>query len=248
MKKILFIALIASLCFSCGEGEQVELSLKTKEISLYPNERVQISAISGYNMVFRSANDYQATVSVNGLVRAGKVGETFIELTSNDRVVEIPVEVKGRFNLYPDPILDWGMTRSDLIEIAGESDNSSSNSVVEYLDYSDQATRLVYLFDANDVLMCTLVDVLATYSNDLFSYINERYVFNSEDEDLSIFMNAHKEENATLLIGVFNFGGDYIMVMYIENQNAQTKSSHPVSLDIQNIRKRLKSLDSIKRN
>ncbi|WP_372643368.1 hypothetical protein [Ancylomarina sp.] len=247
MKKILFIALIASLCFSCGEGEQVELSLKTKEISLYPNERVQISAISGYNMVFRSANDYQATVSVNGLVSAGKVGETIIELASNDRVVEIPVEVKGRFNLYPDPILDWGITRSDLLEIAGESDNSPSNSVVEYLDYSDQAPRLVYLFDANDALMCTLVDVIATYSDDLFLYMNERYVFSSEDEGLSVFTNAYKDEDASSLIGVFEFGGEYVMVMYIENQNAETKSGHPVSLDIQNIRKRLKSLASVNR-
>jgi len=136
MKKLLFIVVIASLCFACGEGEQQEMSIKTKEISLYPEDKAQIDAISGYNIVFRSENDYLAMVSVNGLVSAEKVGKTIIEVTSNDRVVEVPVEVLGRYNLYPDPILDWSMSRNDLIEISGEPDDTFGNAFFFYDDYS----------------------------------------------------------------------------------------------------------------
>jgi len=246
MKKLIFIVIIAAMCFACGEGEQQDLSIKTKEVSLYPGNRAQIDAISGYNIVFRSVNDYPATVSVNGLVSAEKVGKTIIEVTSNDRVVEVPVEVMGRYNLYPDPILDWGITCSELIEIAGEPDNSPSNAVTEYYDYSDQAPRLVYLFDTNDCLICALVEVYSTYSVDLFSYLDERFVFDSVDEGISIYINAQKDEDASLIIGVLDTGADYVMVLYIENQNMPTKSSHPASLDFHNIRKRLKALASIK--
>ena len=242
MKRTLSLFLISIICFACGEADQQGLSVKTKEISLYPKGRVQIDAISGYNMIFRSVNDYQATVSVNGLVTAQKVGETVIELMSDDRVVKIPVEVKGRFNLYTDPILDWGITSSELIAKLGEPDYSPSKTIIEYHDYSDQAPKLIYLFGSNEKLVNVLIDVLGAYSEDLYSHLEERFVFDSKDEYLSVYCNSHKEEDVTLLIGVFDMGKNGCLVSYIEYNNAM-KSNRPVRSYIEQLRGEFEAID-----
>ena len=57
---------------------------------------------------------------------------------------------------------------------------------------------------------------------------------------LSIYINAQKVEDVSLIIGVLEGRKDYVLVLYVEYQNSQTKLVHPVSLDSQKIRKRIK--------
>ncbi len=242
MKKLLFIVVISSLCFACSEDDPQELFIKTTEVSLYPEDVIQIDAVSDFDITYLATNTYLADVSVTGLLTANKVGTTRVEVSSHDRVIEVPVEVMGRYNLYPDPITDWGLSQSDLIEIAGEPDKSYGSSI-EYDEYSDQAPTIAYFFTQGDSLICAMVIVLEIYSDDLLAYMDERFVFDSEGDGLIVYCNAHEEEDISLLVGVFNGDGS-LMVLYMEYQHTETKSSQAVATDFKNMRTQMKVLAS----
>ncbi len=238
MKKLFFIVLISSLLFACKDDPR-ELFIRTTEIALFPEDVLQIDAVSDYDITYLSGNSYFADVSEEGMLTANKVGETFVKVSSHERVLEVAVEVMGRYNLYPDPITDWGISQSDLIKIAGEPDKSF-NSSIEYANYSEQAPNIAYLFTPTDSLMCALVIVLETASDDLNSYMHERFVLDSEEDGLLVYCNAHKEEDVTMLIGMFNSGEGSVMVLYMGYEQKDTKSKQAVATDFNNIRKQMK--------
>lgn len=240
MKKLLLFAVTSLLCFACDKDPQ-ELLIKTTEVSLYPEDIIQIDAISDFDITYLSSNTYLADVSAIGLLTANKVGKTLVEVSSNNCVIEVPVEVMGRYNVYPDPILDWSLSQSDLIEIAGEPDKVYTSSI-EYANYSDQAPAIAYLFTPGDSLMCAMVIVLAISADDLSAYMNERFVFDTEEDGLSVYRNAHEEKDVSLLIGVFAGGGDSLMVLYMGYEYSETKSSQSVSMALKNMRNSFKSL------
>lgn len=238
---------MSSLCFACSNDDPLELGIKTLAISLYPEDVVSIDAVSDFEITYLSSNPYLVDVSEAGLLTANKVGKTRVEASSHDRVIEVSVDVMGRYNVYPDPITDWGISQSDLIKFAGEPDKSYRSSI-EYANYSDQAPNIAYLFTPADSLMCALVIVLETYSDDLVGYMNERFVFDSEEDGLLAYRNEHEDEDVTMLIGVFNGGGGSLMVLYMEYQQPETKSGHSVATDIKNMRDYLTTLVSEKMN
>jgi len=243
MRKLLFIVVISSLCFTCSKDDSQELLINISEISLYPEDVMQIEAVSDFDITYLSNNTYLANVLSSGLLTANKVGKTSIEVSSHDRVIEIPVEIKGRYHLYPDPITDWSISRSDLINLVGEPDKSYTNSI-EYANYSDQAPSIAYLFTPGDSLMFALVIVHDTYADDLIAYMNERYVLDSEEDGLFVFRDAFEIEEVSMLTGVFNGGDGSLMVLYMEYQQEETKSKHSVATDFKKMRMYIKSLVS----
>ena len=247
MRKLLFITLICSVLFSCSEDDPLELGIKTLEVSLYPEDVVSIDAISDFDITYLSTNPYFVDVSAEGMLTANKVGKTRVEVSSHDHLLEVSVDVMGRYNVYPDPIVDWGISQSELIEIAGEPNESRSSSV-EYIEYSEQAPAIAYLFTPEDALMSTMVMVSTTAKDDLIAYMDERFVFDSVEDDLVVYCNAHEEEDVTLLAGIFDFGGDIIMVLYIENEQEDTKSGQTLATDIKNMRNQMKALANEKMN
>ena len=247
MKKLLFITLICSLLFSCSEDDPLELGIKTLEVSLYPEDVVSIDAVSDFDITYLSTNPYFVDVSAEGMLTANKVGKTLVEVSSNERLLEVSVNVMGRYNVYPDPIVDWALSQSELIEIAGEPDKSYTSSI-EYANYSDQAPAIAYLFTPGDSLMCAMVIVLETASDDLTAYMDERFVFDSEDDNLLVYCDAHELEDVTMLIGIFKGGGGSPMVLYMEYEQDDTKSGQAVASDFKNMRKQMKALASEKMN
>lgn len=237
MKKLLVITFICLLLFSCSKDDPQELFIKTTDLALYPEEAIQIDAVSDFDITYLSSNPYLVDVSAEGMLRANKVGKTRVEVSSHEHVVEIAVEVKGRYNVYPDPITDWGMSRSDLIEIAGEPDASPSNTVIEYHDFSDKAPSVMYLFSPEGSLVNSLVNVLAIYSADLIKHLDERFVFKSEENGLRIYRNALQNEDATMLIGFGFFGGDYIMLSYVAYDYSEKESAQAIATNFKTMRK-----------
>jgi hypothetical protein len=197
MKKLLVIVLMSSLCFACSKDDPLELGIKTLEISLYPEDVVQIDAISDFDITYLSSNPYLVEVSEAGLLTANKVGKTRVEVSSHDRILEVSVDVMGRYNIYPDPIVDWSLSQSELIAIAGEPDEFYSDAFIQYNGYSDKASSIAYLFSEGNLLVNTIVMVPAIYSDDFFAYMDERFIFDAEDDGILIYGNANKEEDVT---------------------------------------------------
>ncbi len=239
MRKLLFMTLISLVCFACSD-DPLELGIKTLEISLYPEDIVSIEAVSDFDITYLSENPYLVDVSAEGMLTAHKVGKTSVEVSSHNRILEVSVDVMGRYNVYPDPVVEWGMSQSDLIKAVGEPDKSYANSL-EYADYSEQSPNIAYLFTPGDSLMCALVIVLETYSDELTSYMNERFIFDSKDDNLVVYRNGNDESDTTMLMGIFNGGMGSLMVMYIEYKEDETKSQQSVTMDFKNIQKDLRA-------
>jgi len=247
MKKLLVIVLMSSLCFACSKDDSLELGIKTLEVSLYPEDVVSIDAVSDFDISYLSSNPYLVDVSEAGMLTANKVGKTLVQVASHDRLIDVSVDVMGRYNVYPDPIVDWSMSQSELIAIAGEPDKSYTSSI-EYANYSDQASAIAYLFTPGDSLMCAMVIVLETASDDLTAYMDERFVFDSEDDNLLVYCDAHEQEDVTMLIGIFNGGGGSPMVLYMEYEQEDTKSGQAIASDFKNMRKQMKAIAIEKMN
>ncbi|MCZ4694614.1 hypothetical protein DWB61_06130 [Ancylomarina euxinus] len=66
--------------------------------------------------------------------------------------------------------------------------------------------------------------------------MEELFVFDSKDEVLSVYCNEQKEEDVTLLIGVFDMSDNGCLVSYIEYKNSPAKLSRQSSSYIEQIR------------
>jgi hypothetical protein len=248
VKKTLLIAIISILCFACSEDDPLELGIKTLEVSLYPEEEVAIDAISDFDITYLSTNPYFVDVSAEGMLTANKVGKTLVEVSSHERLLEVSVNVMGRYNVYPDPITDWSMSQSELIAISGEPTNPLSVGFIDYDDYSDKAPSVIYLFSEEDSLVNALVNVLSIYSDDLIKHLDERFVLISDKDWLRVYGNAQQDEDITMLIGFANFGGNYIMVSYVEYEYSETESAKAVATDFKNMRNQMKLFVNEKMN
>ena len=89
--------------------------------------------------------------------------------------------------------------------------------------------------------MCALVIVLEAYSDDLIAHLDERFIFDSEEEGLLVYRNGNDEDDTTMLIGVFMGNGDSLMILYMEYVETQTeaKPMQSVSRTLKNLRHQL---------
>ena len=96
--------------------------------------------------------------------------------------------------------------------------------------------------------MCAMVIVDETYSDDLIAYMDERFVFDEEEDGLLVYCDAYEEEDVSMLVGIINGGLGSLMVLYIEYEQEETKSRQAISSDFKNIRNKMKALASEKMN
>ena len=83
------------------------------------DRNIQIDARSEAPVTYQSQNPFIARVSVTGLVTAQHVGSTRVRLDNGSDTREITVNVNPVYNLYPVPILEFGITRTTLLQIYG---------------------------------------------------------------------------------------------------------------------------------
>lgn len=245
-KTVLLIGVSLSLLFvSCSKDDEVDklITLESSAKTLFFGDEYQIEATSNTPILYSSEDEYHAHVSEPGLVTARFIGETNIVLSNGNDRKTVSITVKPQINLYPDPNLEFGISRSALITKYGTPDAESETTIL-YNNYSNAAAAVMYLFDENNKLKNTAVMVKTAYNSNLGTFLVERYL--PIDMDNLLFVNALRPEDATLLIGADLYDISYWLVLYVPyssiRMSSQVKAIQNLS-EFDNLIHQLKKLD-----
>ena len=147
MIKTLFLigAVLSLLLVSCSKDDEVDnlITLASSEKTLYFGDEYQIEATSNTPILYSSENEYHTSISESGLVTARFVGETNIVLSNGNDTQKVLITVKPKINLYPEPNLEFGISKSALIAKYGTPDSETETNIF-YLDYSNASPGVMY--------------------------------------------------------------------------------------------------------
>ncbi len=234
MKKgLVLLAVVLPLVLAgCSKDDEPDvISLEVSEKTLYSGDEYQIEATSKAPINYTVENEYHAEVSETGLVTARFVGETNVLLSNGEDTKNFKVIVKPKYNLYPEPDVKFGDSKSSIIAKFGTPDDEIPSdaeipSAILYIDYSNAAPILVFTIDSNDKLEGYFVMVKSIYSSTIVDFLLERYLPIGEEDGVFAFINDLNPTTATTLIGLQLYDTSYWMVMYmpIPNTSTSTKS------------------------
>lgn len=212
MKRIVIMAAVALLLFatSCKKGD---INLKQTSVELHKGETFQIDASSDKLITYTSQNLYHASVYATGLVKAQYVGATKVVLETEDDRQEFSVDVVPVSKLYSEPSFKIGASKEDVISEFGDM-------------YFEQDGMMVYLFLQDNVSMFTVslennkvvgysYTISTDYSNELSTFLNERYNFVTYSNDIYMYVNALSMNDATMAIGKMEYDS-YWIVAYVD--------------------------------
>ena len=209
------VALITGFT-GCSKDESNVISLKTTEKTLYYSDEYQIEATSTAAITYVVENEYHANVSETGLITAKYVGETNISLSNGEDSKTFKVVVKPKSNLYPEPNVKFGDSKSALIAKYGKPNSETSTSIA-YTNYSSAAPILMFLFDSSGKMNGYSIMIKSTYTSILADFFIERYMTFSMTDDMFIFINGLSSHTATMVIGLELYNTSYWQAIYIPN-------------------------------
>ena len=222
---------IAALAFAgCDKGEDAKsnvIQLTSSDQTMYYDDEFQIDATSDTPITYTSENEYHAEVSASGFVTAGRVGETNIVLTNGEDTKKIKITVRPKSNLYPEPDLTFGMSRSAVKAKLGTPDNETDTGI-GYMDWSNAAPTLLCLCDDYDKLEVYAVMVKTSYTSTLTDFLLERYVPAALPDDgdiIAIFVNGLDRETANMAVSLVLYNLSNLMVMYTPFPIPDTRSA-----------------------
>lgn len=228
MKKLLFLLTCTLfLLGSCSSDDDNKngISLSETSTTLKSAKTYQINATSDTKITYAVENEYHAKVSDSGLVTAGKIGETDIILTNGDDTKHFKVTVDPESTMYPDPNLEFGISKGDLVKKLGTPSKETSDGI-SYDNFSTKAPQVAYLFDSNNKLKSVGVIVKTAYSKELGTYLGERYVYAASNEDsyTLFFINALSLEKTTMAVGASLYNTQYWMTIYFPYSKSKTSA------------------------
>ena len=218
MKKVLYILLLMVFATGCtkdpnsgnsNNSDSEGISLNETEISLYKDDEYTIQAISETPLIYTSDNEYHATVSNNGLVKARYVGTTTINISNSSEVKHLKVNVIPRHEGFSVPNISFGDNRETVIGIMGEPDYIQFNGKV-YGYYFDGycPEYLEVRFEEDMVSEFELVFML-TYEDEAKGYVSERYKYQYTHLTTDYYINALETIDATMLVGSYKMNARY---------------------------------------
>lgn len=228
--RLVFIVIPIVIFNSCNKDDKDLISLNISEKILNFGDEYQIEATSNSVITYTVESEYSAKVSETGLVTARFIGETNISLENAEDKKIFKIIVEPKYNLYPEPDVEFGDTKSSIIAQFG-SDYIEVESAIGYTDYSIAAPMIMFSFDNDNTLSGYSVLVSSVYFSTLVNFLTERYLIISADDDLSVFINGLSTTTATTSIGVTLYDISYWMVLYIP---MSTKSSTIKSASVHN--------------
>lgn len=228
MKKVLILILLAVLVASCSKDDDNDkhtIYLRDSGVTLKYGETFEMTALSGTPITYTSENEFHATVSNTGVVTAGRIGETNIIVDDgrNTRLFNVVVEKSS--DLYEEPNMDWGISRSGLIARIGEP-SDISETFLYYKTGSNSVPEIMYSFK-NDKLESAVVMVHIDYSNILGVFLDERYMPISFEDGVFIFVNAVNPQDVTLVVGasIATFSHWFVVYMPQSGIDSSTRST-----------------------
>jgi hypothetical protein len=114
-------------------------------------------------------------------------------LSNGEDTKNFKLIVKPKSNLYPEPDVKFGDSKSSIVAKFGTPDDETSDetsSLIAYSDYSNAAPDLIFVFDSSNKLSGYAVVVRSMYSSIVADFLSERYLFVNEEDNLFMFING----------------------------------------------------------
>ena len=116
-------------------------------------------------------------------------------------------------DLYPTPVLEFGMSKTDLVHRLGIPERSTKDGII-YANYSKAAPYAMYVFE-NEKLSGAAVFVCSSCTKSLAAYLVERYHPVSREGKNYYFINTPSEQNSALCVALTLSKTKYWSVMYM---------------------------------
>lgn len=212
MKRPLLLCIALLFIFSsCGKDNDY-ISLEKNGVTLYSGDEYTIKVSSDTKVVYKSNDEYIATVSEVGVITAMKIGETFISLNNGTDKKSFTVEVKPRYVLYEE--FEFGTTKDIIISKQGTPDNENENSI-SYYNYTKEISEITYFFN-DDKLINLRVYAKSSFKDILEPFLLERYKYIGTDNEgkFSVYINGLNKESANMEIKIGAITTETIIVEY----------------------------------
>lgn len=221
MKKLLImLAAMLPLFAFVGCGEDEENHVDTNLVSLYVDDTYQIPMDIIPSSV-ASENEFIATIENDGVITGMHVGETNVSI---DGRYTIPVEVKGKYNLFDDPVTEWGCSSAYIKEnqkqgtyYIGDGENDDSE-MIEYRACGE-ADWVIYLLD-DDKLQAVGVIIPSFFASEVGGFLAERFFM--IPYDLGNYTiggaNAYNTNKATTFVYVQVSSIEYLTILYMQHE------------------------------
>jgi hypothetical protein len=211
------LVLAVTLATACGDNDDESnvISMNVSEKTLYFNDEYQIEATSKTKIIYTVENEYHAKVSETGLVTARYVGETNILLSNGEDSKIFKVIVEPKSNLYPEPDVKFGDSKSAIIEKFGQPDFETLSGI-GYANYSNLAPILMFRFDESNKMKSYAVVTMVefTHSSELADFLWERYKL-VIDDGIPVFINGLNFNTATMSITSSSYNFSHMTVIYL---------------------------------
>lgn len=206
MRKVVIILTTILTLVGCSKS----LELNTYEINVYSLDEHLITS-NGTNVRFTSRNPYVASVNeTTGVVTAFHVGETYIDVDSDQGSATLKVVVKPLHREIADPYLKWGATKQDVKKALKEWPEDDGDAITYlYGDVKDGDTHImtIYLFDESERLEMVCIGTNNSHMINTIKYLSERYMYYIEKDDVYSFGDAINSEDAKTVVLFMKMSG-----------------------------------------
>lgn len=210
VKKYL-ILLILPAALGCSTQEPDSLGLQESEISIKKGETYQITVNSKSKVNFATDNDFHADVDDNGKVSTNYAGKSTIKVSNAELSREIPVIVEPNFTLFKDPVLDFTLTKEEIIKLVGEPVENAPNIIRYAADLN--GTSMFYQFMNNGSFISAVI-IKNEFLNDLDRHISERYKYENYSNLIHYYRNSLKIDDVSVCVAVSPVDANTTIVVY----------------------------------
>lgn len=183
MKKILWILstiIVLTACGGDGVDNSIKLTVLKKSIVLFHNDKVNIGAATTGNtqIAYSSSDEMIASVSLNGDVKGGLIGNAKITVSDGVNTEICNVEVKQKYEYLKEPYLKFGVNRSELLNSVKDRymfEGGGGSAVYEVQDGIFKYKRIYLFRDDKYYAVETQYDSNSSVLMETIGAIAERY-------------------------------------------------------------------------
>lgn len=198
----------------CSNESKPSIEVTPRSITCTSLEETTITT-NGTNVTFASRNPYIATVDErSGVVTGLTIGETVIDINSDQGHATVNVEVLQSYDTYTEPCYDFSKTKNQIISMFGTPDGEYE-SMIAY--FYDDATHIgdMYMFGTNNKLSASCAVISAYDFVELILFLCERYLAVGYDDDGYYFVNHYNSSEVTMGVMVSELDEESYMVVYM---------------------------------
>ena len=209
-KKILHILfLLFAILFASCEKDEPD-TLIPSQITIKVGQNYDLASEQSW----QSSNSFVANVANSGIIKGLHVGNCTVACSKGS----CNVTVLANINLFQDPITQWGLSKSQVINKVGYNYQETTNGDLAYETGNSIAPYVAYNF-SNNTLSSVLLMVKTAYTNQIIDHLSERYQFITtyESEKSFIFLNGNSLSESSTMVILKLYNSSYWVVCYSKN-------------------------------